>query len=328
MDWRRLLAASPSFPPAGNPAGRWLLLAEGASPSLDYYVWPQLRRLGIEAVLRDSRQPPAGDESSFAGAVVVRYLPDAWVENLRRLRRRGCPVVYFMDDDLMDPASHVELPEDYRRKLRRLALRQRGVIESVCSGYWVSTTALAAKHPAWHAQLLAPDMPPLATASPLRLCYHGTSSHLPERRWLHDFVARLQASCDNTHFTIVGDLEVNRAFRGLPRVSVLHPLGWANYVAQATAYPCEILLAPLVSTPFNIGRGPTKFFDAARLGAVGLYADQAPYRGVVRHDVDGLLLPPEIDAWLAAVQGLAVDPERLRRLAAACRQRAQAGPLA
>ena len=82
------------------------------------------------------------------------------------------------------------------------------------------------------------------------------------------------------------------------------------------------LLAPLLPGAFNAARGPTKFFDFARMGAVGIYSDVAPYRGFIRPEVDGILLPNEPAVWVKAIAGLVADPERRVRMATAARERA------
>jgi hypothetical protein len=71
----------------------------------------------------------------------------------------------------------------------------------------------------------------------------------------------------------------------------------------------------------NAARAPVKAFDAARLGAAGLYADTPPFRGFVRDGQDGLLLPMEPAAWASAIRGLAADPARRLALATAARAR-------
>ena len=332
MNWRDWFARSPQpgeFPPAAAPAGKLLVLAEGDSASLDYFVRPWLHANGNHDRLVDSRAaPPAGfSPQGVGGVVIVRYLPPAWFEFLCAARRAAIPVVYFMDDDLMDASAHVGLPEDYRHKLDRLALSQRARIEAVACEYWVSNAALAAKYPSWRPRVLPARDGVAAALPPVTICYHGTASHLAEQQWLLALAGELQAASPRTHFSIVGDATLNKTLRGLPRVSVTHPLRWPNYVAYTQSRPADIALAPLLPSPFNAMRGPTKFFDIARLGAAGLYADVTPYREVVRHDVDGLLLPMDREAWLLAILALIDDAPRRRRLADAARARAAAGPL-
>ena len=74
--------------------------------------------------------------------------------------------------------------------------------------------------------------------------------------------------------------------------------------------------APLPESPFNRGRSITKLMDVAAVGAVGLYADRAPFRPAVTHGHDGLLLSDEPRRWAEALIGLAVDSRSAAALAA------------
>ena len=125
-----------------------------------------------------------------------------------------------------------------------------------------------------------------------------------------------------THVELFGDHAINRHFRALPRVRILHPMRWPNFLAETGSGRIDILLTPLLASPFNAGRAPVKVIDAARSGAAGLYSDRAPYRGFVRDGIDGLLLDDQHASWLAGIERLIADPEERRRLAAGGRQRA------
>ena len=241
-------------------------------------------------------------------------------------RARGQSIVYFMDDDLMDPEAVAELPEPYRSRVRREALGQRKRIEALCNEFWVSTPYLAQKYAAWNPKLIEPRpaRASLLAGPPVWVCYHGTASHQAELDWLLPLMQQVQAQAPGTRFEVFGDHAVYKRFRELPRVNVLHPMSWPNYLDYTAGVRREIALAPLRPSRFNAGRGPTKFFDFARMGAVGLYSDVPPYRGFVRDGVDGLLLPDDPAAWVQAIVALAADGPRRDRLAAAARERALA----
>ena len=83
--------------------------------------------------------------------------------------------------------------------------------------------------------------------------------------------------------------------------------------------------SPLLPTPFNATRGPVKFCDFARMGAVGVYGDVVPFAGFVRDGVDGLLLPNEPARWIEALVALVNDAPRRSAIAAAARVRALSG---
>lgn len=226
----------------------------------------------------------------------------------------------------MDPEAVAELPEPYRSRVRREALGQRKRIEALCNEFWVSTPYLAQKYAAWNPKLIEPRpaRASLLAGPPVWVCYHGTASHQAELEWLLPLMQQVQAQAPGTRFEVFGDHAVYKRFRELPRVNVLHPMSWPNYLDYTAGVRREVALAPLRPSRFNAGRGPTKFFDFARMGAVGLYSDVPPYRGFVRDGVDGLLLPDDPAAWVQAIVALAADGPRRDRLAAAARERALA----
>jgi hypothetical protein len=133
----------------------------------------------------------------------------------------------------------------------------------------------------------------------------------------------VQARSGDVHFELFGTHAASKLLRRVPRVSVLHPMSWPNYLAFTATRKRDIALAPLLPGAFNAARGPTKFYDYARMGAVGLYSNVSPYREFVRHDVDGLLLDNEPAAWIEAVLALASDEHRRMAMAAAATQRAR-----
>jgi hypothetical protein len=50
--------------------------------------------------------------------------------------------------------------------------------------------------------------------------------------------------------------------------------------------------------------------DYARMGAVGIYTDVAPYSDHVHHANDGLLLPNSPEFWVKQILDLASDPAK------------------
>jgi hypothetical protein len=99
-------------------------------------------------------------------------------------------------------------------------------------------------------------------------------------------------------------------------------MDWETYRMDTGNRSVDLLLVPLLPSPFNSARAAVKFFDAARLGAVGLYSDRAPYKGFVRDGIDGQLLPDAPEAWLEAIDALLLDQSKRQQLAVDCRKRA------
>ena len=306
---------------------RRVLVAEiEANPSSAILVAPWLARRHPGLEVCRGPQPPTLGEGDFV--VIVRYPTPAWRRAIEAAHDRLAGVAYFMDDDLWDRAAWAGLPKEYQRRLDERALRHRPWVERHCDALWVSTEALARKYAADGPQVipLVPDAALLAQEhDAVHVAYHGTASHGAEIEWLHPVMAEVLARCPQAHFELFGDGRTGHAFLALPRVTLLHPLKWPNYLAYTAATRRDIGLSPLLPTPFNAARGAVKFYDFARMGAAGIYTDVTPFAGFVRDGVDGLLLPNEPARWVEAIVALAGDAPRRRALAAAARARALAG---
>ncbi len=310
----------------GWAAARRTLIAEfEPNPSSAILVAPWLGRHGRACHLSNGAQPPALAEGDYV--VIVRYPTPAWRKAIGAARDRLAGVAYFMDDDLWDRDAWAGLPREYQRRLDERALRHRPWVERHCDALWVSTEALARKYAQYAPQVipLTPDASLLAQRSDaVHIAYHGTASHGAEIEWLHPILAEVLARCPQAHFELFGDGRTGHAFLALPRVTLLHPLKWPNYLAYTAATRRDIGLSPLLPTPFNATRGAVKFYDFARMGAAGIYSNVVPFAGFVRDGVDGLLLPNEPARWVEAIVALVGDAPLRRALAAAARARALA----
>ncbi|TDM05587.1 MAG: hypothetical protein C4K60_12595 [Ideonella sp. MAG2] len=309
-------------------AQRVVVLEEGKSPSGDYLLYPFLAQQTVAVLRCDSRQaPPPGLLRAGDFVVILRYLPAPWHKLLARMRPQLAGLAWFMDDDLWDPAVLRDLPKTYARKISSHALQHRDWCMAAGAQLWVSTPALAAKYAQNQPRVLPlaplPDMvrPPAAS---IRVAYHGTASHQAELAWLHPVLAAVLSRSSTVHIEVFGDLAVNRQFRDLPRVTVLHPMAWERYRDYTTSHTLDIGLAPLLPTAFNQARGAVKFFDYARMGAFGLYADVPPYQGFVQHGQDGLLLPMNPGIWVETLLRLSTEEAERRRLAEGVQARVRA----
>lgn len=301
------------------------VLSTGDSASLAYILEPHLRTLGLTVLpIQDHKTGTPQPHVICSTVVITRYLEPQWLSTLRRFKEEGGRIIYFMDDDLLDPEVTRDLPSRYAHKIRKFAASKRAFLEQYCDEFWVSSPYLATKYAHLNATVLQPrpGANVFGQSSSVTVCYHGTASHSAELVWLPPIVSAVQKNVNNAHFEVFGDHQVNKKYRDIPRVSVLHPMSWQNYLAYTATVRRDIALAPLLPQPFNKGRGPTKFFDFVRMGAVGLYTDVSPYRDFVRDGVDGILLANDPDAWVSAISQLAREPERRQALVAAARTRA------
>ena len=301
------------------------VFSEGPTASTDYLVSPHLERLGYRAVLVDSRAEP-DSQLPVEGCrlwVISRYISTQWMPVLKRLRREGVRLAYFMDDDLFDLQALSGLPWGLRWKIFNRAYIHRRQLLAICDELWVSTTYLADKYAAAHPVLLQPVPTPatMTRRETMTVCYHGTPNHRPEMEWLLSVIDAVQSRTTCVHFELFGAPAVNASLKQLPRVSVLQPMTWPNYLSFTASQRRDLGLAPLLPSLFNAARGPTKYFDYARMGAVGLYSDRPPYKGFVEDGVDGLLIPNDPAQWAETIIDLAVNVAKRKQMAAAVQER-------
>jgi hypothetical protein len=298
------------------------VLQSGPNPSTDYYIRPRAVAGGVPTMYRDVEhdRPSAEDLQDGTLVIVVRYLNRPWAEALHACAARLAGVVYFMDDDLLDPTAWVGLPRSYHDKLARHFATAASELAALTSQLWVSTAELAARYAAMEPTVMPPlplvdDVPRAEHEDGLlhgdtgfvRMFYHGTRAHEAEIRWLRPVVAACLEACPQAHMEIIGDQEVNRLYRGLPRTRVLHPMSWPNYVAHCRTMRGHIGLVPLLEGSFNAGRSYTKVFDVARCGAVGVYSRGGPYDAVLLPGSNGELLMTDKVEWTKRIIELITD---------------------
>ena len=309
-----------------------IILTHGLSASFDYYIAPELLYRGVTNYeLLDTRlQPPElnnqPNNCNSKGLVVIsRYLPPHWIPFIKHVHAMGKKLIYFMDDDLYDPEALVELPKAYRQKIYNQAFNQRALIEHVCSEFWVSSAYLAEKYADWKPKLLEPK-PTQANRGATQhfwLVYHGTASHVDEFAWLRPIINQVELSLPCSRFEVFGDHSIYKQFKHLSRATIIHPMQWSNYLDYTTHAQRDIGLVPLLPSKFNAGRGPTKFFDLTRMGAVGLYSNIKPYSDFIRHGVDGFLLPNDPHVWVSTIMTLYQNPELRKRIIQSAQERMQ-----
>src|SRR3546814_1163285 len=87
-------------------------------------------------------------------------------------------------------------------------------------------------------------------------------------------------------------------------------MSWDNYLSHCRSLDGHIGLAPLLPSPFNAGRSHSKAYDIARCGAVGIYSTEGPYKQVILHAKNGMLLANEPQRWIDTILDLCENPAR------------------
>ncbi|HEX7615039.1 MAG TPA: glycosyltransferase [Thermoanaerobaculia bacterium] len=259
---------------------------------------------------------------------------DGFVRVLSRCRQRGVPVVYELDDNLLD--LHHDAPweaytGDALRGVVAFLIRQ-------ADGVIVSTPALAERLARLRAGVLvvpnalderlfgsAPEA--AAPHGPaVTIGYMGTFTHEADLRMvLAPLRALLRRHAGRVQLEIVGGAAENRVaslFEGLP-FRQLHPRhedAYPKFVPWMRRHlKWDVAIAPLVDDAFTQCKSDLKYLDYGTLGIPGVFSDVRPYRETVRHRETGLLAANEPTAWAEALDEIVSDGELRARLAAAAK---------
>ncbi|BBM00383.1 glycosyltransferase family 1 protein [Microbulbifer sp. GL-2] len=286
---------------------RWLVVEEGPNPSTDYFVLPYLRKKGGQVQRLLFCDLPGGGELEGVGIIFVRYIPRQWQYLVRKNLSKLSAVHLFIDDDLFDWSAFAGLSPRYQLKILHYSWSRQWWLKSISAGLLVSTPYLYHKYQQWSPELLQAEPMDVKRDQSLTIFYHGSASHIGEIRWLVPVFQEVIQRNSHLNFEIIGDGRINKLFRGVSRVQVIHPMKWPTYLSMMRRPGRTIGLAPLLDSSFNKARSYTKFFDITQAGAVGIYAEGEIYGRVIRHQKNGLLLPMQASAWVEAILRLAED---------------------
>lgn len=230
---------------------------------------------------------------------MVRDIPQSDLRRLFKIKSQFNKIVWFADDDIKFIGKDSTVPRLYKKRLDQWYRASSVLLNDLCDEIWVSTPHLAQKYN------LSPDciLEPIQLekpSRPVRCFYHGSGSHTLEWEFLKTFIAEVQQKYGNIHFELIGDHQLNKAFRDIPRVSILHPMSWQNYQAHIASREMDIGLVPLFDSPFNRARSHTKLFDIERQGAIGIYANRFSAATEIDAYQAGFLADDSLESWLAA----------------------------
>jgi len=295
------------------PPRNVIIVEERRNPSTDFFILPLLKHYSGKISRCNFNNLPSPSELEGATVIIVRYLPNTWLELLSIERQKLHSLIFFMDDDLLDFSASASMPWNYRIKLFHLATRRKRWLQKQQAELWVSTTYLQKKYATWSAKLVSP-MPISLPDKVRKIFYHGSASHRAEILWLLPIIKEVLHQDEHAYFEIIGDKRTHYLFKKLPRTTVIHPMSWSTYQHFLVTHKGHIGLAPLLDTSFNRARSYTKFFDITSCGAVGIYASHSPYENIVTHQHNGLLVDQNKNAWVEAILSLLHNDEYCQSL--------------
>ena len=294
---------------------RWL---SAVTPSADIYFLNAMRGEVSAGAVRALGPNVYGAGDSY---VVLRYANDRELARLEAARPRQ--VFYVIDDDLEALSRSDDLPADYRARLSAFVARSLPRILALADVVLAPNALLLTRFTDHQTGLVFPSHCSVSDGfdhfgdGPLRLVFTGSRSHAGDLAVIAPALERLCTAWPQIELTTFLGPAAPPPLRRLGNVVNRPALPWPAYRRFMATARFHIALAPFRRTPTNQCRSHNKVNDHAAFGAAGLYGDILPYREIVSHGADGLLLPPDPDAWFEALATLLDDPASARRLAQA-----------
>ncbi len=298
-------------------SGHVIALAPGDIPTVDYYVTPRMGEVTGESLrCLDSRRTPMRAEPFAIGTfvVIVRHASPAWLAWIEKNQDCWSGVAFLMDDDIPGAWRCSDVPLDYGLWTSSRYWLTKRRLARVCDRIWMSTDCLRRRFAQIPTTLVKPRAFASRSVGPSpagtrRWGYHGTRIHQRELRWLVPVVENVQHAITDAEFEVFGDRHVERLFAHIPRVKVLRPCVWPEYVAHCLRSSLAVGLAPILPGRFNRERSHTKAFDIARCGAAGLFSNRDHYATALANN-EVSLLPDRHTVWTDEVIRLLQDDEQ------------------
>ena len=313
----RVLAALPGFFPSTviNVAKPLLRLVEDEAIDLDLTAHFAVKRRQIER----------------ADVLVMSHTIDpahAWI--LDCARQSGTPLVYDIDENLLEPPDDVPGLDFHRAPGRRAAVRQALAQAAVVRTY---APALQRYLRAYNANVvrtegpidwrLVPAEAPVRRSARVRIVY--ATSRQQQDSIGAMVVEPLRAVLDAHPYadvTIWGPRFA--ALEQHPRVEHREFVrDYDRYFAQFAREGFDIGLAPMPDDPFYQSKTATKFREYAACRIAGIYADVEIYRDCVADGEIGLLVRGGQPAWISAIDHLVRDAPLRARIQTAAERSAR-----
>ena len=323
----------------GSGARRVLLVANGIIPTLHISFLKPLAELEEQGLVRLStitekeilqaraadRDDPDGAAAAYARARVEAARPDLAVfcrysgpearTMVSRLREAGVPVVFHIDDDLLNvprelgEKKFLEHNRSERTQTVRLLLEEADLV--YCSTPRLRerfielgiSRELEAGAIYCSGEVVAP-----AELRDVRTIGFMGNDKTPELEALVPVIAGALTKHPALRFELFGSMAMPEelAIFG-DRVQATPPIGdYDAFVARFRSLRWDIGLCPLHKTPFNRVKADTKWVDYTSIGAAVIASRDTAYDACCS-DGCGLLVD-SAEEWAAAIDSLVTDP--------------------
>lgn len=317
-------------------AARVILLRRQPDPTDDIYIEGPLRMLVRERrialqIVNFSRG--WSRRALLAGGVLVisRYIEPALLDFIREHRGRFRKIVYLFDDDLGAVRQTQGLPQAYKDWILPFAEGPFRELLELADTLVVTSPHLLDRYPASRTRLLEPvfylgevgagHLDHHRDLNTIRIVCSLTSTHQFDLAAIAPALGALLDRYPQVRLTVIGAPPPPELARR-PGVLQIPQRPWRDYKRLLARTRAHLSLAPLLDTPWNMGKSMIKLIDAVQMGAAPVFSDVAPYRRLIDDGIHGVLAANDPAVWLERLSDLVEHPERLRGMAAHAQHRA------
>ncbi len=234
-------------------------------------------------------------------------------------RMRGIPVVYHIDDNLLDLPDSLG-PEIVKRQGAAAKAREQMMLQ--CDLIYASTPVLAAvlkarfaDKPVFHgiyAAAFEVHVPCAQRDAPMTIGYMGSKGHREDLAMVVPALVDLMEARPTLRFETFGTIEMPQELRRFGERVRHHTVqkAYREFLQTLAGLHWTIGLAPLVDEPFNQCKAPTKFIEYTCCGIPVVASDVITYRSAI-WDGTGILVN---DDWLRPLEALLQSPVQRRMI--------------
>jgi glycosyltransferase involved in cell wall biosynthesis len=311
-----------------------LVIRRAPAPTDELYILAPLRKYAEQGLLHldvvntdtDLLDDKTFEQLLHTGTHVIasRYVTDELVEKLTKKRSTLGSIYYLMDDDVVGAEDSRWLPGGYRLRMMKVAHGEFQAMLALCDRFIVTCEFLKQRYNSPKTDLLEPPYlhPPshlnhLRNDRDITIAYHGTMVHRDDIGAISSALRAIHDKYPNVRIQIVMGDYAPAGLKGLPRVEIVPAMPWDDYKKFIHKVRAHISLAPILETPYNLGKSIIKIMDIGALGAVGIYSKREPYTKYIESGINGFLLENDPLMWQNAMEWLIDNPKELRRMAEA-----------
>lgn len=258
--------------------------------------------------------------------ILVRTVTENALRALRAARALGKKVVYFIDDNFL------RLSEDFEPSVVRQLLGDKTAfnnfkrIVSESDLVVVSNELIASDlrslnkntyvlFPNVSDHYLANSGSSRQQRNGVKIGHVGTDYRKKEFKLLAPAIRRVSDELGEKAFFEFWGIDLSKIIRNVSNFKYRpYVMDYAEYLDRLCSAEFDILLTPLLATPYRNCKSYIKYLETAAAGAAGIYSNTPVFEDVVNNGQTGLLVNNNPEDWADAILQLARDQDLRARI--------------